>query len=320
MREVDTPLIVVCGEALVDLFVDISECGTISCTPRLAGAPFNLAVGLARLGGKSALCSGLSTDPFGKALRAALIRESVSIDFIEEYDDPTMLVIISRDASGHPTYQFPVTVSADRKLTARNVKTTARSIGAITFGSYPLVFHESQHHLFELLNLHGSKTVMCLDPNVRLGILGDPAQWRAAFEKFSPRMDIIKASSEDLEHLYPRQGPSDIATQCLAAGVSLFIVTQGANGATIWFGKNETFSVAGNTVDIVDTVGAGDSFLAAFLMKLQRTGALSKSLLEKLSADQLRDAMVYAGKAAAITCSRGGADLPDDKAIENFVA
>lgn len=320
MREEEEPLIVVCGEALVDLFVDINQGGAVSCHPRLAGAPFNLAVGIARLGGRVALCSGLSTDLFGQALRDALIRETVNTDFLEEYDDPTMLVIVSRNKAGHPTYQFPVAFSADRKLTAHGVKTSSQRFSAITFGSYPLVFRDSQKHLFELSTMHNAGTVMCLDPNIRLGILDDRTQWRMAFEKFLPQMDIVKASTEDLDQLYPGRPLGEIATQCLNAGTRLFIVTRGEDGATIWFGKDATLSVAGYKISVIDTVGAGDSFLAAFLMKMQKAGFLCKSKLGNLSADHLHDAMIYAGKAAAITCSRSGADLPDLEAIEDFIA
>lgn len=320
MHEEDGSLIVVCGEALVDLFVEIGQDGTVSCHPHLAGAPFNLAVGIARLGGSVALCSGLSTDLFGQALRDALVRERVNTNFLEEYDDPTMLVIVSRDRAGHPTYQFPVAFSADRKLTAQDVKTSSRCFGAITFGSYPLVFRETQDHLFELSSLRNAGTVMCLDPNVRLGILDDRIQWRRAFEKFLPRMDIVKASIEDLDQLYPGRPLEDIAAHCLGIGTSLFIATKGKDGATIWSGRNQTLSIEAYKINVIDTVGAGDSFLAAFLMKLQKAELLCKTKLGHISADNLYDAMIYAGKAAAITCSRSGADLPSDKAIESFIA
>lgn len=319
MSERHNPRIVVCGEALIDLFVSADAHGKIDTVAKLAGAPYNLAIGLARLGEKVALCAGLSTDLFGKALRHALISEGVSDAFLEEYTEPTMLVLVSRDAQGSPSYSFPVSVSAERQLTGRRFRDADSPVDVLVLGSYLMVFPDPQKHLLGIVADKKSDTLICLDPNVRLGIVPDKKLWRDSVEKFLPLADMVKASEEDIAALYPDVPVEAVATAWLGKGARLVIVTAGGDGATAWFGNHETYTVKGKAVDVIDTVGAGDSFLAALLSSLREQQVLTKTTFDGLTAEILAKAMRMANLAASITCSRLGADLPDRATIAKYL-
>lgn len=305
-----TPLIVVCGEALVDLFVHPKKEGALDVTARLAGAPFNLTIGIARLGGNAALAAGLSSDMFGQSILNQLIAEHVDTEFIELHDAPTNLVIVGRNAKDEPTYDFPLQGSADRKLELHKLRDTLRPIAAITFGSYLFAFPESQRALLSAIGAQRDTALICLDPNVRLGMIADPHVWRQAFETFTPLCDLIKASEEDMQAIYPDQDHERIAREILDQGPSLFIITRGKDGVSAWHKNGERITLESHQIAIKDTVGAGDSFLAALLIYLQNNDVLQKSHFIDVSRDTLLAALNYANRAAAITCCRFGADLP----------
>ncbi len=312
MPERETQLTVVCGEALIDLFVTALDTGGLEIVPRLGGAPYNLAVGLARMGQPVALCAGMSSDIFGVALRRQLLSEGVSDEFLEEYVEPTMLVVIGRTADGRPIYGFPVTTSADRQLAGQRFDGPHTPVGTLVLGSHLMVVPATQSRLLRIVQAKCSGMLICLDPNIRLGIITDARMWRDAFEKFLPYVDLVKASDEDIAALYPEFDSVDAAaTAWLHQGVRLVIVTMGAGGATAYFGSNNKLEVPGEVVDIVDTVGAGDSFLAALLTSLREQHFGEKATLAEIESEAMAQAMRFSIAAATITCGRRGADLPD---------
>ena len=315
MRERPEALTVVCGEALVDLFVAVGADGQLRSVPRLGGAPYNLAVGLARLGADVALCAGLSTDFFGAALRRGLEAEGVSAEFLEEFAEPTMLVVIGRQSDGRPSYGFPVKISADRQLTGRRFHEAHAPVDTLVLGSHLLVLPETQQRLLGILTDIRPDTLICLDPNVRLGIIPDGRLWLDAIEKFLPYADIIKASDEDIAALYPDATIDDVASAWRDNGAGLVVVTFGASGATAWFGDRQKLDVPGESVNVIDTVGAGDSFFAAFLVSLREQKLLTRTSIARLDPAPLARAMRFSIAAASITCSRLGADLPNRQAV-----
>ncbi len=147
------------------------------------------------------------------------------------------------------------------------------------------------------------------DPNVRLNVEPDLAMWSEAVDWMSRRVHMIKISSEDLDLLKPGVSAVEAAAQWLNAGVSLVVVTDGSRGALACTARDNV-SVQAQPVDVLDTVGAGDTFQAALLCWLSEQGLLSPPAMSTLSAQQLRQALSFAARAAAITCSRRGADMP----------
>lgn len=311
----------VCGEALIDLFVSTDAGGVLQSVPRLGGAPFNLAVGLARMGQNVAFCAGLSSDVFGQALRRHLIDEGVAEEFLEDYAEPTMLVVVGRQPDGRPFYGFPVPSSADRQLRATRFDGPHSAVGTLVLGSHLLVMPDPQAQLLRVVAELQGNALICLDPNVRLGIIPEAARWRAAFDKFTPIADLIKASDEDIEHLHPESGsPRDVAEGWIAGGAKLVVVTEGVHGATAYLSDGRRLHVPGEAIDVVDTVGAGDSFLAALLASLNVHRDAGGAWLTKLGSDAVASAMRFAIAAATITCGRVGADLPDAQTVAAHLA
>jgi fructokinase len=153
------------------------------------------------------------------------------------------------------------------------------------------------------------QAVIAYDPNIRLNVEPDVQRWRDTLGWMLPRTQLLKVSNEDLGLLYPGVAAADLAAQWLAGGVSLVVVTRGGEGAWAWTAQHHV-SAPPVEVAVVDTVGAGDTFQAALLTGLAERGLLNRAALAALGAEDLASVLAFAAQAAAITCSRRGADLP----------
>jgi fructokinase len=315
-------MILVCGEALIDLFVGGPASGaTLPAIAAAGGSPFNLAVGLARLGAPAGYLGGLSTDGFGGFLAARLAAEGVDTRFVKRSARPTPLVVVSPDAAGHPSYTFHAQDCAERDLTAADLPASlGPEVEALAIGSYAMAVEPVGSTLLALAEREGARRVVSLDPNLRPVLVGDLGRWRARFDRFLRTAAIVKLSEEDLQAGFGAEAdPADLARRWLAAGPSLVVLTQGAAGATA-FHACGSFQEPGRPVEVADTVGAGDTFHAALLARLRQRGLLRREALAALDPTALRDALRYAAIAAGITCTRRGADLPRAAEVEAALA
>jgi fructokinase len=180
---------------------------------------------------------------------------------------------------------------------------------ALHVGSYTMVVGETAATQRALIERVRGQMVVSYDPNLRLNVEPDLAVWRATLEWMLPRTDVLKLSDEDLGLLYPGIDAAAFAADCLGKGAGLVALTRGGKGAFAWHASG-ICEVPPVVVDVVDTVGAGDTFQAALLARLDELGALSPGGVRGMAAATLLDAMRFATQAAAITCSRRGADLP----------
>ena len=153
------------------------------------------------------------------------------------------------------------------------------------------------------------RSLISYDPNVRLQVEPSVGVWREALSWMLPRTHLLKVSQEDLASLYPGADPEVLAAQWLAQGVALVVVTDGSDGARAWT-TSETVTVPAEPTLMVDTVGAGDTFQCGLLAWLAEHGAVAAAALRMLPAESLEAALVFANRAAAVTCARRGADLP----------
>jgi len=302
-------MIVVCGEALLDVFTTGPTRGGLALEARVGGSPFNLALGLARLGRRVGFFGAVSTGFAGDLLVKTLQSEGVDTSAAPRKEAPTTLSLIGLDAQGVPEYAFYGAGCADRLLDAADLQRLPASPDALCLGSFACVVEPGASALRELVEREKGRTLIAFDPNVRLNVESDLARWRSHLEWMLPRADIVKISDEDLGLLYPELPPAAFARGALEHGVGLVVVTRGALGALGWTSACSA-SVSPRPVTVVDTVGAGDTFQAALLSWLAEHEALNRAALTALDADGLRDALAFATQAAAITCSRRGADMP----------
>jgi fructokinase len=311
-------MILVCGEALVDLFVTPPAGGALPAEAVAGGSPFNVAVALARLSRPTAFLSALSDDAFGRFLASRLAEAGVSDTYLRRCPFRTTLSVVATDEAGHPSYSFYAEAGADRALTPDDVPShLPADITAIAAGSYALGIEPIAGALEALICRESGRRAISLDPNVRPRVVGDVAAFRKRFERLLAHATMVKASAEDIEMFY---GPADLASVAwdwLQRGPKLVVFTRGADGPLAFSG---TASVERPTprVDVVDTVGAGDTFHAAFLAALDSDGLLTVERPVLGEAEIVR-ALDYAAAAAALVCMRRGADPPTRDEVVRFM-
>ncbi len=298
-----------CGEALYDLFPAAGTDLGLTLDARMGGSPFNVAVGLSRLGRDAALLAGLSRDPLGRRLERALEDEGVDTAYLVGKRNPTTLALVGLEPDGVPHYSFYGHDAADRSLGEADLPELPPSVAAMHFGSYSVVVEPTGSSLLRLARRHHEGRLIAFDPNVRLNVEPDLGRWRRRVEAFSGIADLVKLNAEELDMLFPGDGIDGAIGRWSARGVRLVVVTRGAGGALVSL-RGEVFEAPGRTVEVVDTVGAGDSFQAALLCALDELGRATKAGLSEITLDECRRVVDFATAAAALTCTRRGAGLP----------
>ena len=280
---------------------------------RVGGSPFNVAVGLARLGQPVSFFAAVSRGFLGERLMQALAVEGVATAAVARSDAPTTISLVGLDVHGVPSYAFYGAGAADRALHAGDLARLPANISVVNVGSYATVVEPIASTLRALVERErekgGAGALIAFDPNIRLNVEPDLQRWRAQLAWMLPRTDLLKVSEEDLALLQPGADLDAFAADALAHGVKAVVVTRGAQGAIGWTARG-TVSVPPVPVEVIDTVGAGDTFQAALLTWLAERDALSAAAMDRLSTDDWRNALAFAARAAAITCSRRGADMP----------
>lgn len=311
-------MFVVCGEALFDVFtteVVDQAAFEVPLSARVGGSPLNVAVGLARLGCPVAMLTGLSTDFLGERLLASLQSEGVKTHLIARKQAPTTLGFVQQDAAGVPSYAFYGNGAADRLLTLDDIKVDLEGTAIIHFGSYSIVAQPTADSYFALAQQHSGKRLLSLDPNVRLNVEPRLEIWKQRIAELLPLVDVVKVSDEDLHLLYPEQRPETIVENWLQQGPQLVALTRGGNGASLW-SQHGQVDVPGQSVKVIDTVGAGDTFQASLLDAVASLKNSRAVWSEQLNNETLFKMGYTATVAAAITCSRRGANLPTRAEIQ----
>lgn len=303
----------VCGEALFDFFAQADsreQANRVDFKAIAGGSPFNVAVGLRRLGVEAGLFAGLSTDYLGRRLKQVLMDEGVSEQFLLDVDSPTTLAMVALDANGSPAYSFRGEGCADRQLHAHHLPELGPQVRGIHVGSFSLVVQPIADTLLALVQRESGQRLISLDPNVRLNPQPDIHLWRQRINQLIPYADLIKVSDEDLELLYPGQDPEQIARSWLEQRCQLVFLTRGADGASVFSRAHGQQAIAAIPVKVADTVGAGDTFQAAVIAWLTEHNLDSVAGLQQLSKEQISHLLDFASRAAALTCSKTGPELP----------
>ena len=298
-----------CGEALFDLFPSAETDTGFIFDARIGGSPFNVAIGLSRLGCGAALFTGLSSDPLGRRLERTLKDEGVDTTYLISKRNQTTLALVGVGPNGVPQYSFYGHDAADCSVRKTDLPDLPRSVAAMHFGSYSLVVEPTGSSLLQLARHNHDGRLVSFDPNPRLNIEPDVGRWRRRVEAFSELADLIKVSDEDLEMLFPGDDIDSAISRWSSRGVQLIVVTRGGDGALVSL-RGEVFEASGRAVEVVDTVGAGDSFQAGLLCGLNELDKATKPGLSEVSLEECRRVVDFAMEAAAMTCTRRGADLP----------
>jgi fructokinase len=301
-------VILVVGEALVDLVID--PAGNV--TAALGGAPFNTARACGRLGAAVAFLGAISVDRFGSMLAAQLEADGVSTTFLPRCELPTTLAAAELDEGGTATYRF--------YFEGTSAPSLATAVGdpnpSVVFtGGLGLVL-EPMAATAEDIVVRASEwgAAVMVDVNCRPRIIPDRSAYGERVERVLRRAHVVKVSDEDLAYLYPGMSPLDAARAVLALGPQAVLLTAGGGAVHVVTAAGEV-DVAVPKVDVVDTIGAGDSFGGGFLAWWQASGRPAADLA---SLDALVPAVEAAVAVAGVVVTRRGADppwrheLPDD--------
>jgi fructokinase len=303
-------MILCCGEALIDMIPEPTLHGAQGFVPHCGGAVMNTAVALGRLGAPTGLFTGLSDDMFGQQLTAHLRASHVDLSLAAVSSRPTTLAFVQL-VDGQASYSFLDENSAGRMLQLADLPKVPEHVTTLFFGGISLAVEPAAETYATLLAREKRDRVVMLDPNIREAFIADQERYRARLNRMLAQTDIIKVSDEDLDWLIPQNiPPAEKAAMLMSRGPRLVVVTRGSAGVLAYLSNGTEVAVPAESVDIVDTVGAGDTFNAGFLCKLSELGELDVQTLPQLAPETLRSALGFASKAAGISVSRRGANPP----------
>ena len=285
----------VCGEVLIDI---------LPTGPVVGGGPANTAKALARLGHDVYFIDGISSDAYGQVARTELLRDGVNLDLALVSDKPTCTASVTLDAAGGASYEFLIDGTATFDFAPSWLPDPYRfQPKVLHIGTLVTVIEPGASALYDWAMQVAEFAPIVFDPNIRPSVQPDRDLYEAAVEKWAALSAVIKVSDDDLAWLFPEVSIDDVAKRWINDGVFLVVVTRGANGI-VGFTEDGRVEVPGVKVDVVDTVGAGDTVGAIVVEAMIEHGLI------ELRGDRLQEVLSRAAHAAAITCSRPGAEPP----------
>ena len=303
-------MIVIGGEALVDLVDD-------GGTPRsvAGGGPFNTAIAFGRLGVPVGFLGTISRDGDGQMLAKQLLDAGVDTSFVRWSDAPTPRAVVHHLGDGRNEYTFHLNGTSLADLRPDELPVLTEEAWAVYVGTLALAIDPPASAYEALVDREAGRRQIVLDPNVRPAIFGDVDVYRRRFERLARLADVIKLSEDDAAWIYPGLGAAAVLKLILALGPRVVALTRGENGA-IAGSNGAVVDIAGIPVDVVDTVGAGDSFGAALIAALVDERAFGPQATRSADEGVLARAVSYAVAASAIACTRRGAAPPSREEID----
>jgi fructokinase len=322
-------MIVVIGEALIDLIEDKSTAGKYQAV--VGGANANVAIALARAGAKQQLLARISGDAFGQKIRQRLVDNKVGLDYAIAAKEPTSVAIASIGSSGGASYSFYVENTADWGWTNQELPTqqTMEALGAtaLQFGCLTMAMPPGNAVVEAWAKDYFDKDLLTLshDVNVRPALGFDRNKERARVERVNSFSHLIKASDDDINWLYglePGSNLDQIAWDWIGQSAKIVFVTRGGDGASIYRKNKTKLDVQSRKVKVQDSVGAGDTFCANTLAQLQKIGALGSGAFERLANltdEQLVEIAKVSSIAASMACEKTGAEPPTDSELADLL-
>ena len=298
-----------CGDALVDFLPVKSVDGRDAAVPVVGGSCLNIAVGMARLGAPAGFVGGISTDLFGRMIADHALMSQVDLSYATRSEHETTLAFV-RHIAGEPQYVFYDEATASRNWIYRRGSIPFDEIEAIHVGSTTLANDNGAAQALAMIEDAGASTTISFDPNCRPNLVRHKARYVDQMNSFAAAANIVRMSDVDFEFLYGASDYGERAKSLVGAGASLVVVTRGIRGAQAWHGEAGLVEVEAPTIDVVDAIGAGDSFQAALLFALRAIGRIETAALAQMNSDELRRVLSFASICAALTCGRAGSDPP----------
>ncbi len=300
---VPVPGALVVGETLIDI-VRPAQGGV---TEHVGGSPANVALALGRLGRPVKLLTWLGHDVYGDMARRHLAASGVTVTGESVSAPSTPMAIARLQPDGSADYEFEISFDLP------SPETVQENPHVLHFGSIGAVLEPGATKASDLINRLRSTATICYDPNVRPGVMGNRQRMRPVVARALAVADVVKASDEDLAWLEPGQPPETVLRNWARSGPALAVMTRGANGAVAYTERGDRVENPGIPVTVADTVGAGDAFMAGLIDGLWAAGLLggpNRSALHLIDEAALRPVLEHAGRIAALTVGRSGAEPP----------
>lgn len=323
MNERTPARLVVVGENVMDLLPTRHGPQALWAAP--GGGPANTAVAASRLGLPTRLLARIGSDGFGAMIRERLLGEGLDPAGLVEAEEPSALALATLGVDGSASYDFRMDDAADWRWRSDELPETLEPEVVAVHAASIALFREPGASLIEALlrREHGrGRVTITLDPNIRAAVIGDRSDARALALRHAAQAHVVKASDEDLAYLYPDHTLEQAASALAALGPALVVVTRGAEGAFA-LSHGVSASVPAPKTEVVDTVGAGDSFMGALLHRLDLDGRLGDSPRERLAGlteTDLEALLTHAATAAAHTVTREGAEPPTKEELNAALA
>ena len=317
-------MILCAGEAVIDMFQkQVPGLGEVFM-PLPGGCSYNTAIAIGSLGASAAFLGRVSRGFFGEIQARRLRENNVSGGLLIRCAENPILAFIRTGEGMEPQYAFYDEATADRPLSPEELPPLPPETSCLVFGSVSMCMEPIASTIEGLVMSRARRgTVIAFDPNIRPFMIKDRAAYLKRFERWLSVCTIAKISREDFEYLFPGTPPREALKKVIDMGARLAIATLGPKGAEAMLRRDdgsifEVFSPAADAGEIADTVGAGDTFQGAFLARLQSRGMMSPNAIVNLSENDLRAALDFANKAAAIVCTRRGAEPPTLEEVEKL--
>ena len=302
---------------LGETLIDFKATGTLAFQGYPGGSPMNVAIAAARLEAAVGFASQASSDQFGSFLRRYIADNGVDTSLLEHSDAPSTLAFVS-EIDGEAHFDFMANGTADSLYDPQPRPVLPASVKVVFFGSISLLQDPAAQAITDIVRAHRDQATVVFDPNVRPALIADRTQYLQQLPAWLELCHIAKVSTQDLRWLYPEQAIDSIAAQWLAQGVPAVIITQGSQGASLYRQGQEPLQSTSPQVDVVDTVGAGDTFSGALMVELL-THSRTASFRD-FSNDTWQRIVGTAIAAAAYNCTQAGANPPTRQALDDFMA
>ncbi len=305
--------IAVLGEALIDF----KSTGSLAFQGFIGGSSLNVATATARLGQVTTFLSQISRDLFGLSLKEHLLNNNIDTDFLLETNAPSTLAFVE-ERNGQAHFTFLGNGAADTLYNPQPRPTLPDTIQFMQFGSISLLSEPTSSSITDIVSQHKNRVTVVLDPNCRPSLTPDLAGYKTKLESWLKLAHLVKVSDQDLGWLESEKSLEDVARTWLTLGPKAVIITRGEHGSVLYRQNKTNLEIQTPKVNVIDTVGAGDTFTAGLMVGLLEHGHQSASDLETHSDETWLAVMNFAAASAAINCSRAGANPPTRADVATF--
>jgi fructokinase len=311
--------IAILGEALIDF----KSTGALAFQGFIGGSSLNVATATSRLGQATTFLTQISSDLFGASLREHMTKNGIDTSHVLQSDGHTTLAFVEeRDGQAH--FSFMNSRAADTMYDPQPRPVLPNNLKFMQFGSISLLTDPTSSSITEIIGKHRSSlnhnVTVVFDPNCRPALTPDLEGYKRKLRNWLRLAHVVKVSDQDLGWLEPDKALDDVAAEWIAQGPSVVIITRGEHGSSLYRAGHERLQVPTPKVSVIDTVGAGDTYTAGLMVSLLEHGHERAEQLATHSDQTWLEVMQFAAQAAAINCTRAGANPPTRAEVSGFHA